>query len=93
MNCNHFTPKGLNNPAQGKRSTALGIEGEAFSNPERVAEQPRKQVILSNPCRVAKNAHQAPRVAAASTLGCDVKPLWGNNLEASFSGFELGEEP
>ena len=81
-----FTPKGLNNTAQGKQSAALGqrilrtptLKG-CTKNPEETWR------LFVQPFQGKNGANHNPRVAEAATLGCDVKPLRGKELTGSVS--------
>src|SRR5216684_3869297 len=80
-----FTPKGLHNTAQGKRSAALGYQRHRRPYPERVAQKGEKTWILSNPFRVDFGGNARPQ----GCLGRQPWAVMSNPFGVKTEGFNL----
>ena len=85
-----FTPKGLHNLAQGKRSVALGMGAANHPTLKGLDKTSIIAQILCNPFRVESRVSYFPRVAEAATLGFDVQPLRGKFVRFIASTPNLG---
>jgi len=92
MNAKLLYPEGVGQHSPGSRERTLGTPVAHVRSTLKGLHKARgNAAILSNPFRVeTTRVSRQPRVAEAATLGCDVKPLRGNNVRSQDSSGKFG---